>query len=81
MGSIHRNTYIIGLSSLILLSASGLEWTFFAGQITGVEGYVESAAMGLIAGISVHVERHIRAFLPPGDTCVGALLNYITKNC
>ncbi len=79
-GSIHRNTYI---NSPVLLDNAlrlkGLERTFFAGQIAGVEGYVESAAMGLLAGISAHVNAMNRAFLPPPeDTCVGALLNYIT---
>jgi methylenetetrahydrofolate--tRNA-(uracil-5-)-methyltransferase len=79
-GSIHRNTYInspVLLDNALRLKA--LERTFFAGQITGVEGYVESVAMGLIAGISVHVNSINQVFLPPpGDTCVGALLSYIT---
>ncbi len=79
-GSIHRNTYInspVLLDNALRLKAS--ERIFLAGQITGVEGYVESAAMGLIAGISVHVNAMNQVFLPPpGETCVGALLNYIT---
>jgi methylenetetrahydrofolate--tRNA-(uracil-5-)-methyltransferase len=79
-GSIHRNTYI---NSPSLLDSSlrlvGHENIFFTGQITGVEGYVESVAMGLVAGISVHMSAMRRPFAPPpGDTCVGALLNYIT---
>lgn len=79
-GSIHRNTYIN--SPVLLDNALRLkchERTFFAGQITGVEGYIESAAMGLIAGISAHMSTMNREFLPPpGDTCVGALLHYLT---
>jgi methylenetetrahydrofolate--tRNA-(uracil-5-)-methyltransferase len=52
---------------------------FFAGQITGVEGYVESTAMGFVAGFSAHAyKRGITFTPPPQDTCVGALLQYIT---
>jgi methylenetetrahydrofolate--tRNA-(uracil-5-)-methyltransferase len=80
-GSIHRNTYI---NSPALLDNSlrlkGHENIFFAGQITGVEGYMESTAMGLIAGIAAHVSTMGKVFSPPpGDTCVGALLHYITS--
>ena len=80
-GSIHRNTYI---NSPALLDSSlrlkGHENIFFAGQITGVEGYMESTAMGLIAGIAAHVSTMGKVFSPPpGDTCVGALLHYITS--
>jgi methylenetetrahydrofolate--tRNA-(uracil-5-)-methyltransferase len=80
-GSIHRNTYI---NSPALLDNSlrliGHENIFFAGQITGVEGYVESVAMGLMAGIAAHISSLNQVFSPPpGDTCVGALLNYITS--
>lgn len=80
-GSIHRNTYInspVLLDNALHLKGHGQ--IFFAGQITGVEGYVESVAMGLIAGISAHVSVNDRFFLPPpADTCVGSLLNYITS--
>jgi methylenetetrahydrofolate--tRNA-(uracil-5-)-methyltransferase len=80
-GSMHRNTFInsptLLKKTLQLQTRSNL---FFAGQITGVEGYVESAAMGLIAGISA------RSFLageemapPPETTAFGALLNHITR--
>jgi len=80
-GSIHRNTYI---NSPALLDNSlrlkGHENIFFAGQITGVEGYMESTAMGLIAGIAAHVSTMGKVFSPPPvDTCVGALLHYITS--
>ncbi|OPY75608.1 MAG: Methylenetetrahydrofolate--tRNA-(uracil-5-)-methyltransferase TrmFO [Syntrophorhabdus sp. PtaU1.Bin153] len=79
-GSIHRNTYINSPAVLARdLRLSGNERIFLAGQITGVEGYVESAAMGLLAGISAcaSVRGHIFS-PPPEDTFVGALLNYIT---
>lgn len=79
-GSIHRNTYInspVLLDNALRLKGQGR--IFFAGQITGVEGYIESAAMGLVAGISAHVSTMNRPFSPPpGDTCVGALLHYLT---
>jgi methylenetetrahydrofolate--tRNA-(uracil-5-)-methyltransferase len=51
----------------------------FAGQITGCEGYVESAAIGLIAGrMAVAARRGDEFVLPPATTAVGALLNHIT---
>jgi methylenetetrahydrofolate--tRNA-(uracil-5-)-methyltransferase len=79
-GSVHRNTYIqspaVLNTSLQLRKNSNI---FFAGQVTGVEGYVESTAMGLVAGLSVHVYERGKTFTPPPqDTCVGALLQYIT---
>ena len=78
-GSLHRNTYIN--SPLLLDDSLRLKKTdniYFAGQIVGVEGYTESVAMGLIAGISATV--HIRGdeFIPPPATAaIGALLNYV----
>ena len=51
----------------------------FAGQITGCEGYVESAAIGLLAGRFAAAERLGQApFVPPRTTAFGALLNHIT---
>ncbi|MBW2599323.1 MAG: methylenetetrahydrofolate--tRNA-(uracil(54)-C(5))-methyltransferase (FADH(2)-oxidizing) TrmFO, partial [Deltaproteobacteria bacterium] len=80
-GSIHRNTFInspaLLKKSLQLRSDDNI---FVAGQITGVEGYVESAAMGLMAGINVcrHIEgRDMEE--PPGTTALGALLSHITN--
>jgi len=79
-GSIHRNTYINSPSVINdHLQHKNKSNIFFAGQITGVEGYVESTATGLIAGIaaSMHLSgRHFSA--PPSETCTGALLKYIT---
>ncbi|MFH2132648.1 MAG: methylenetetrahydrofolate--tRNA-(uracil(54)-C(5))-methyltransferase (FADH(2)-oxidizing) TrmFO [bacterium] len=79
MGSMHRNTYInapIHLDSRLALKT--LNRIFLAGQITGVEGYVESAAMGLWVAMNILAE--IREEEPPqadAQTMVGALVNYL----
>ncbi len=80
-GSIHRNTYIN--SPVILEKDLRLKGrndrVFFAGQMTGVEGYMESTAMGMVAGLSVSMILRDLVFPPPPeDTAVGALLHYIT---
>lgn len=80
LGGIHRNTY---LNSPRLLDASlrlkAQPRLRFAGQITGCEGYVESAAVGLIAGRLAAAERLGQALpLPPPTTALGALINHIT---
>jgi methylenetetrahydrofolate--tRNA-(uracil-5-)-methyltransferase len=79
-GSIHRNTYLD--SPRVLgkdLSLSGLSNTYLAGQITGVEGYMESAATGILAGISLLGKIKGKQFHPPGyETAFGALVRYIT---
>jgi methylenetetrahydrofolate--tRNA-(uracil-5-)-methyltransferase len=80
LGGLHRNTYINSPAlldgTLQLKSRPGLR---FAGQITGCEGYVESAAIGLIAGRFAAAERLGRqAHTPPGTTAFGALLGHIT---
>ena len=80
LGGIHRNTF---LNSPKLLDAE-LRLKVdprlrFAGQITGVEGYVESAAIGLLAGRMAAAERFGLSFAPPpGTTALGALLRHIT---
>jgi methylenetetrahydrofolate--tRNA-(uracil-5-)-methyltransferase len=80
LGGIHRNTY---LDSPRLLDA-GLRLKAeprlrFAGQITGCEGYVESAAVGLMAGRMAAAERLGHGSeAPPATTAMGALLNHIT---
>jgi methylenetetrahydrofolate--tRNA-(uracil-5-)-methyltransferase len=81
-GAIHRNTYINSPSllnnELELLSRPG---TYFAGQVTGVEGYVESSAMGLLASLSAVAKIMGTVYKPPpADTALGALLNYITSS-
>lgn len=80
LGGIHRNTF---LNSPTLLG-SDLKWKThpnirFAGQITGVEGYVESAAMGLLAGRMAAAEILGESLLPPPpETAMGALVSHIT---
>jgi len=81
LGGIHRNTF---LNSPLLLDAQlrlkARPSLRFAGQITGVEGYVESAAIGLLAGRFAAAERMDGAFSPPPDTtALGALLAHITR--
>ena len=80
LGGLHRNTYINSPTlldgSLQLKSRQGLR---FAGQITGCEGYVESAAIGLLAGRFAAAERLGRPVsLPPATTAFGSLLGHIT---
>ncbi|OPY76517.1 MAG: Methylenetetrahydrofolate--tRNA-(uracil-5-)-methyltransferase TrmFO [Syntrophorhabdus sp. PtaU1.Bin058] len=79
-GSIHRNTYINAPKLLNeRLQLRDDERVLFAGQITGVEGYVESTASGLVAGLSAHAAATGRAFSPPPeDTCTGSLVRYVT---
>jgi methylenetetrahydrofolate--tRNA-(uracil-5-)-methyltransferase len=77
-GSIHRNTFINAPSVLAGLQLKTDGRIFFAGQITGVEGYMESTAMGLLAGIAARCSQQGKAFSPPPPTtCVGALYRYI----
>ena len=81
-GSVHRNTFINSPALLKkTLQLRTDDNIFFAGQITGVEGYVESAAMGLIAGLSAHCRLSGRDMAPPPETTAhGALLNYIVRD-
>jgi methylenetetrahydrofolate--tRNA-(uracil-5-)-methyltransferase len=79
-GVMHRNTYI---ESPKVLNASyqAKEYPnlFFAGQMSGVEGYVESAASGLNAAIQVHRLISKKALKPlPVDTMIGAMARYIS---
>ncbi len=80
LGGLHRNTFInspklLG-SQLELKTQPNVR---FAGQITGVEGYVESAAMGLLAGIFASNEMQGKdAESPPVDTAIGSLLAHLT---
>ncbi len=79
-GVMHRNTYIN--SPKVLLPTFQLKNSpqiFFAGQITGVEGYVESAAAGLMAGVNAaRLAKNLEPIIFPPTTCHGALANYIT---
>ena len=80
LGGLHRNTFLNSpklLDETLRLKADPR--LRFAGQITGVEGYVESAAIGLIAGRFAASERHGRKLSPPPPTTsLGALLSHIT---
>jgi methylenetetrahydrofolate--tRNA-(uracil-5-)-methyltransferase len=80
-GMIHRNTYINGPTVLRdTWQVRGRDDLFFAGQISGVEGYVESAASGLIAGrnaAALALGRAVSA--PPRTTAIGALAFYVAN--
>jgi methylenetetrahydrofolate--tRNA-(uracil-5-)-methyltransferase len=80
LGGIHRNTFLNSpklLDGALRLRADPR--LRFAGQITGCEGYVESAAIGLAAGRMAAAERRGEAFAPlPPTTALGALINHIT---
>jgi methylenetetrahydrofolate--tRNA-(uracil-5-)-methyltransferase len=80
LGSLHRNTFINSPQHL----CPTLQWRqrsnlFFAGQMTGVEGYIESAATGLLAGVNAtRLIAEKPPVVPPSTTALGALLRYIT---
>jgi methylenetetrahydrofolate--tRNA-(uracil-5-)-methyltransferase len=80
MGQIHRNTFIDSPRLLSAdLSLKSEPSLFFAGQITGVEGYVESTACGLLAALAVHARVKGQAFVPPpATTALGALYRHVT---
>ncbi len=80
-GSIHRNTF---LNAPALLNSNlqlhGFENVFIAGQISGVEGYIESTAMGLAAGIfAARLLQGLWSVPPPRETAVGSLIHHITS--
>jgi methylenetetrahydrofolate--tRNA-(uracil-5-)-methyltransferase len=79
MGSIHRNTYLNFPAKLNAYGAAPARPDLiFAGQLTGVEGYTESAASGVLAG--VNLQRVIcgrEPVLPPSSTMLGALMKYL----
>ena len=79
-GMIHRNTYINGPTVLReTWQVKGRDGLFFAGQISGVEGYVESAASGLIAGRNAAALAQGREpSAPPRTTAIGALAYYVS---
>jgi len=80
-GSIHRNTFINSPALLTdTLQLQSRNSVFIAGQLSGVEGYVESAAMGLIAGLNAarYIDEHVIS--PPHETtALGALVHHITN--
>jgi methylenetetrahydrofolate--tRNA-(uracil-5-)-methyltransferase len=81
LGSLHRNTYINAprclLPTLQTRQRTGL---FVAGQLSGVEGYVESTAMGWLAGVNAaRWARGETLLVPPSATAIGSLVRYITE--
>nr|WP_123809255.1 FADH(2)-oxidizing methylenetetrahydrofolate--tRNA-(uracil(54)-C(5))-methyltransferase TrmFO [Kyrpidia tusciae] len=80
-GVMHRNTYLNSPRLLLPTYQTRRRKTlFFAGQITGVEGYVESAASGLIAGINAgRLARGEDPLTWPPETAMGSLARYITE--
>jgi methylenetetrahydrofolate--tRNA-(uracil-5-)-methyltransferase len=81
LGSLHRNTFVDAPTLLLpTLQLRAAPRTFLAGQIIGVEGYVESAAAGLLAGINAAaVMRGTPLAVPPPTTAYGSLLAYVTQ--
>jgi methylenetetrahydrofolate--tRNA-(uracil-5-)-methyltransferase len=83
MGVMHRNTYLPSNhmldATMQIREALGEATLFFAGQLTGVEGYVESTAMGYIAGTNAaRLARGEKLLTMPRGTMMGALAHYIT---
>lgn len=80
-GSIHRNSYVNSPASLTPhLSLRDAPTTLFAGQITGVEGYTESSATGLLAGINLsRMLGGEQPVIPPPTTMIGALYRYLRE--
>lgn len=82
LGSIHRNTFI---TSPELLDST-LQFTkradlLLAGQLSGVEGYIESAAMGQLAGINAaRLVKGLKPVIPPKETALGALVCHLTES-
>lgn len=82
LGSIHRNTFVkapVALTKTLQLQKN--KNIFLAGQISGVEGYVESTAMGLLAGVNAALlAKNKPMVIPPKTTAHGALINHITES-
>ncbi|WP_276352513.1 FADH(2)-oxidizing methylenetetrahydrofolate--tRNA-(uracil(54)-C(5))-methyltransferase TrmFO [Cohnella caldifontis] len=79
-GVMHRNTFINSPRLLLpTYQFKRRENLFFAGQMTGVEGYVESAASGLMAGLNAgRLARGLAPVTPPPETTLGSMAQYIT---
>jgi methylenetetrahydrofolate--tRNA-(uracil-5-)-methyltransferase len=80
-GSIHRNSYVNSPGALLPhLALRDAPQTLFAGQMTGVEGYTESTATGLLAGINLsRMLAGEEPVLPPPTTMLGALYRYLRE--
>jgi len=78
LGSVHRNTYLDAPRVLdCFCRASQCPHVFFAGQITGVEGYIESTASGLVVGIMAGLlSKGVTPEAPPSATATGALMGH-----
>jgi methylenetetrahydrofolate--tRNA-(uracil-5-)-methyltransferase len=81
LGSLHRNTFVDSPALLLpSLQVVGRKRLLLAGQIVGVEGYVESAATGLLAGLNAaRLLRGEAPLTPPRTTALGSLLAYVTQ--
>jgi methylenetetrahydrofolate--tRNA-(uracil-5-)-methyltransferase len=81
LGQVHRNCYINAPTILAeSLQSRGRETLLFAGQISGVEGYTESAATGLLAGVNAaRIARGHEPVALPAETMLGALCRYIAN--
>jgi methylenetetrahydrofolate--tRNA-(uracil-5-)-methyltransferase len=82
LGSIHRNTFVCGPRVLTpTLQCRARPDLLLAGQLTGVEGYVESTAMGLLAGLNAaRLAGGATPLTPPPDTALGALIRHLTES-
>jgi len=80
-GSVHRNTFLNAPALLTpFLQLRDRPGLFFAGQITGVEGYIESTAMGLLAGINAANQLKGRQMIqPPPETALGSLIGHLQR--
>jgi methylenetetrahydrofolate--tRNA-(uracil-5-)-methyltransferase len=80
-GQIHRNTYINAPTLLsALMNMKQHANVFFAGQISGVEGYTESIAMGMLVGMHIaRIAQGLKGIAPPRETALGSLVNYLTR--
>ncbi len=78
-GSIHRNTFISSPKYLLpTLNLKDMPGIYFAGQITGVEGYVESAGCGIMAGYFLLCKiKDIPVMIPSSKTAIGAMLSHL----
>jgi methylenetetrahydrofolate--tRNA-(uracil-5-)-methyltransferase len=79
-GMVHRNTYINGPAVLAPTWQTRRDpAVFFAGQVSGVEGYVESAASGLVAGINAaRLASGVEPVVAPRTTAIGSLAHYVS---
>lgn len=82
LGSIHRNTFITSPELLEpTLQFKDRPDLFLAGQLSGVEGYIESAAMGQLAGINAaRIIKGRELVIPPEETALGSLIGHLTKS-